>query len=92
MASIRNCCTRFYKEKKRHVITTLTEHKCVLDSCRHLETEGFDVTYLPVSSGGASFSHSTLSLNFVGMAALPRVATQASSILTNSKLPFVPIP
>ena len=27
-------------------------HKCVLDSCRHLETEGFDVTYLPVASSG----------------------------------------
>jgi cysteine desulfurase len=42
----------FYKEKKRHVITTQTEHKCVLDSCRHLQQEGFDVTYLPVKSDG----------------------------------------
>ena len=30
---------RFYKSKKRHVITTQTEHKCVLDSCRQLESE-----------------------------------------------------
>jgi cysteine desulfurase len=43
---------RFYKEKKRHVITTQTEHKCVLDSCRYLETEGFKVTYLPVQKNG----------------------------------------
>ncbi|KAJ9177431.1 hypothetical protein P3X46_012653 [Hevea brasiliensis] len=43
---------KFYKEKKRHVITTQTEHKCVLDSCRHLQQEGFDVTYLPVGNDG----------------------------------------
>lgn len=43
---------RFYKEKKNHVITTQTEHKCVLDSCRILEGEGFNVTYLPVGSNG----------------------------------------
>lgn len=43
---------RFYKNKKRHIITTQTEHKCVLDSCRHLQDEGFEVTYLPVGSNG----------------------------------------
>ncbi|KAJ1670632.1 cysteine desulfurase, partial [Spiromyces aspiralis] len=33
---------RFYRGKKKHIITTQTEHKCVLDSCRKLQEEGFD--------------------------------------------------
>ncbi|CAE6364645.1 unnamed protein product [Rhizoctonia solani] len=43
---------RFNKEKKNHIITTQTEHKCVLDSCRKLSEEGFEITYLPVQSNG----------------------------------------
>ncbi|EPZ33472.1 Cysteine desulfurase, mitochondrial [Rozella allomycis CSF55] len=43
---------RFYRKTKKHIITTQTEHKCVLDSCRVMQEEGFDVTYLPVSSSG----------------------------------------
>lgn len=43
---------RFNRRKKNHVVTTQTEHKCVLDSCRYLEGEGFEVTYLPVQSNG----------------------------------------
>lgn len=38
--------------KKKHIITTQTEHKCVLDSCRHLQDEGYEITYLPVQSNG----------------------------------------
>lgn len=38
--------------KKNHIITAQTEHKCVLDSCRHLQEEGFDITYLPVQKNG----------------------------------------
>ena len=43
---------RFYKDQKNHIITVATEHKCVIDACRHLEQEGFDVTYLPVKTDG----------------------------------------
>jgi len=43
---------RFYKAKKKHIITTVLEHKCVLDSCRKMEDEGFSVTYLPVKQNG----------------------------------------
>ncbi len=43
---------RFYGKHKNHVITSQTEHKCVLDSCRALTNENFEVTYLPVEANG----------------------------------------
>lgn len=41
-----------YNSGKKHIITTTTEHKCVLASCRHLEERGYEVTYLPVQHDG----------------------------------------
>jgi len=42
----------FYRDRRDHIVTTVTEHKCVLDTCRHLEQQGFKVTYLPVQKNG----------------------------------------
>jgi len=42
----------FYREKGNHVITTVTEHKAVLDTCKRLEKQGCEVTYLGVDKSG----------------------------------------
>ena len=42
----------FYAERGKHIITVKTEHKAVLDTCRELERQGFDVTYLNVKDDG----------------------------------------
>lgn len=41
-----------YREKGNHIITQVTEHKAVLDTCKHLEKRGYKVTYLPVEADG----------------------------------------
>src|SRR5689334_10917463 len=41
-----------YREKGNHIITAVTEHKAVIDTCKRLEKEGCRVTYLPVQKDG----------------------------------------
>ena len=60
--------------KKKHIITSQTEHKCVLDSCRHLQDEGYDVTYLPVQKNGL--------IDVQGLEAAIRPDTALVSIMT----------
>jgi len=43
---------RFYHKRGRHIVTAKTEHKAVLDTCRHLERGGFEVTYLDPQPNG----------------------------------------
>ncbi len=65
----------FYGDKKNHIITCVTEHKCVLESCRHLAGKGFDITYLPVQSNGlidldelkSSITDKTLMVSIMGV-------------------------
>jgi cysteine desulfurase len=42
----------FYREKGNHIITQVTEHRAILDTCKRLETQGCQVTYLPVAKDG----------------------------------------
>jgi cysteine desulfurase len=42
----------YYKSRGNHIVTTTIEHKAVLDSCKRLETEGFDVTYVKADPNG----------------------------------------
>jgi cysteine desulfurase len=42
----------FHRERGNHIVTAQTEHKAVLDTCKRLEKDGFEVTYLPVEPDG----------------------------------------
>src|SRR5579863_3981606 len=42
----------FYKDKGDHIVTTVTEHKAILDTCKRLEKQGYEVTYLGVARDG----------------------------------------
>jgi len=66
-----------YNPEKKHIITTATEHKCVLASCRTLEGQGYDVTYLPVQSDGL------VSLSELEMAIRPDTALVSVMAVNN---------
>lgn len=70
---------QFYKDKKNHIITVKTEHKCVLDACRHLEQLGFEVTYLPVNEDGL------LDLNLLKLA-IKKETTLVSVMAVNNEI------
>lgn len=42
----------FYGDEKNHIITVETEHKCIINTARHLATKGFNVTFLPINNQG----------------------------------------
>ena len=42
----------YLKDKGNHIVTTVTEHKAILDTCKRLEKQGYEVTYLPVAKDG----------------------------------------
>ena len=67
---------QFYRHK-RHVITSQTDHKCVLDSCRHLQQAGWDVTYLPVQPNGL--------VDLAQLEVLPPLPWRAVYVLTRKR-------
>ena len=46
------CVFEMYAEKGRHIITAVTEHKAILDTCKHLEKQGAEITYLHPAENG----------------------------------------
>ena len=72
----------FYQDKGKHLITVKTEHKAVLDTCRELERQGFEVTYLDVEPNGL------LDLNKFATAIRPDTIL-ASVMLVNNEIGVV---
>ena len=64
-------CARAMRADRPHVVTCVTEHKCVLESCRRLEREGIEVTYLPVLSDGS-----------IDLDALDRAVTERTALVS----------
>ncbi|HKM90964.1 MAG TPA: IscS subfamily cysteine desulfurase [Candidatus Acidoferrales bacterium] len=60
-----------YREKGNHIITEVTEHKAVLDTCKRMEKYGYEVTYLPVAKDGR-----------VGLDELRRAITPKTILIT----------
>lgn len=63
----------FYQKKGKHIVTAKTEHKAVLDTCRQLEREGFEVTYLDPEPSGL--------INLAGLEAALRPETILVSLM-----------
>jgi cysteine desulfurase len=69
----------FLKDRGNHIITAQTEHKAVLDTCKRLEKEGFEVTYLPVGKDGRVSPESV-------RAAMTDKTTVVSIMLANNEI------
>ena len=69
----------FYKDKGNHIITAVTEHKAILDTCKRLESEGFEVTYLKVDREGTVTPESV-------RAAITDKTTLVSIMLANNEV------
>ncbi len=69
----------FYRDKGNHIITTKIEHKAVLDTCKRLEKQGYEVTYLDVDKEGAVSAESV-------RAAITDKTILASVMLANNEI------
>jgi len=70
---------RFYKKKGKHIVTSVLEHKAVLDSCHYLEKDGWEVTFVEVDSSGIVTPESVA-------AAIREDTTVVSIMLANNEI------